>query len=361
VRFLLNIGKASFEACDTLGAQDAERASLLNRMGWSFSIGFPAALGQGAVTPKKAAEMAESWATKLNLFDASESPQAIALLRDALLKVSRADLQRLYDPAAGRAQPGGVPAVKGQRSARDLAEERINEALAKIRQEDISKLDDIQKVWDAIAGSNTQQVVGHAMGEVAEKLARRLPRTSFAMDKMSKLWTLRHVGTLFMDVLVIADGDLRSARRLMFLDTRATIDLYNFLTEHWPADELRSKRSIDLVSRRGGAHFEEKGRWATLAPGDRVTGLTIERFATLFLTDKEAALALAEIVGGYVWRNSPRMGTPAGKEAMRRIDEGLKLVRDGVSAAADVYALFNPVWNVMQSVMAVGELLQGNP
>lgn len=361
VRFLVNVGRASFKASEAVAAEDAERASVLNRLGWSLTLAFPAAQAQGRVAPAKAAEMAELWATKLNLFDSSQSTPTISLISSALLTLNLADLQRLYDPAARLAQPASERAGKTTRSERALAEEKINEALAKISQEDISKLDDIQRVWDAISGSNTQQVVNYALEKTADKLMRRLPKTYFAMDKVSKLWTLRHAGTLFRDVLVIADGDRRSARRLMFLDTRDTIGLYNFLTKHWPAEELRTKRSIKLVSEGGGAHFEEKGGWATPLPGDRITGLTLERFATLFLTDKENALAMAEVVGGYVWRYSPRMGTPAGKEALKRIDEGFKLLRDGVSAGLDVYALFNPVWNVMQTVIAAGELLRGNP
>ncbi len=51
------------------------------------------------------------------------------------------------------------------------------------------------------------------------------------------------------------------------------------------------------------------------------------------------------------------MGTPAGREAVRRINEGIKLLRDVIDLASDIYGIFNPVWETMKSVIALGDIL----
>jgi Domain of unknown function (DUF4157) len=361
--FLFSVGTALLRASEAIPGIDDKRSVLFRRMGWSLTF-LPAIVQQGGgKTPEYVAKVAEIWALELGMFARDQSVGTINALRDAALKLSAEKLQSI-DVSTRKAVPEVKKPVETAPSNREnkrgeILEEQINEALAKIKEEDISKLDKVQEVWESIAGSNTQQVVNFTMGEVAEKLEHHLPRVGGVMGKLSKLWLLRHFVTIFFDLMNISDSDRRSARRMMFLDTEQTIEFYRFLVENLPAEGDEKKRQVKLVTKDGSVRFEERGGTITsLKPTDIVVGLTLRDFGALFLTNKEEAIRLADIVGSYVWKNSPgRMGTPTAKEAMRRIDEGLKLIRHGVELASNIYALYNPVWHVMETVISVGDIL----
>jgi hypothetical protein len=356
--FLYSVGTALLRASEAVPSIDDKRSVLFRRMGWSLTL-LPAIVQQkGDKTPEYVAKVAEIWATELGMFAQDQSAGTINALRDAALKLSAEKMQSI-EASVRKVVPDVKQPVETAPSKREeILNEQINEALAKIKEEDISKLDKVQEVWESIAGSNTQQIVSFSMGKLAEKLEHSLPRVGGVMGKLSKLWLLRHFVTIFFDLMNISDGDRRSARRMMFLDTEETIDLYRFLVENWPAQGDEKKRQVKLVTKGGDARFEESGGTITsLKPTDIVTGLTLRDFAVLFLTNKEEAIRLADVVGGYVWKNSPRMGTPAGREAMRRIDEGIRLIRHGIELASNIYALYNPVWHVIETITAVGNIL----
>lgn len=227
---------------------------------------------------------------------------------------------------------------------------KFDEALAPLIAEDRSKLDTVQEIWNKIATSNTQEITSYVMGKLATP-----------MSQLAMLWTLKHVGTLFLDILDGSDGDRRSARRMMFLEPKKTIDLYNSLTKKWSSSS-EDERKISLVTKGSFTYFETtEGARTEIQSSDIITGLTVEKFRMLFLTNREDAIKLAEVVGGYVWKNSPRIGTPAGREAVRRIkediEEGIKLLKDVINLVSDIYSIFNPVWATMQAVIALGDIL----
>jgi len=331
-------------------------------MGWSLTF-ILSGLAQGDIPRDFLSKTAEIWAIRVKMFDASSSDRTIEILRDAILKLNTQELKSIEAsyPHARRPGPAHEPAGKDKPEKgriSEISEEKIKEALAQLKEEDISKLDKVQEIWDKIADSNTQEVTSYVMDKLAEKLEKRLPRISGSMSKLAKLWILKHVVTLFFDILNVSDGDRRSARRMMFLEPKETIELYNFLTEEWSSSSEGKRRKISPVTERGFTHFETTGGDITeIKSSDIIAGLTIQKFSMLFLTNREDAIKLAEVVGGYVWKNSPRMGTPAGREAVRRINEGIKLLRDVIDLASDIYGIFNPVWETMKSVIALGDIL----
>ena len=75
----------------------------------------------------------------------------------------------------------------------------------------------------------------------------------------------------------------------------------------------------------------------------------------------EDARKLAEVVGGYVWKNASHLWTPARREAVRRIkedfDKDITFLNDAVNLISDIYSTFNPVWAAMQAALAFGDIL----
>ncbi len=360
-KFLMNVSKALAKSSQAVHDKDGEKEDLLRHMGWSLTFMF-AGVVQGDVPRDFVSKVAEIWAIRLNMFSASSSDKTIDTLRDAILKLNTQDLKSIEAsyPSARRPGPSQEPEKKekpekGQIS--EISEEKLREALAQLKEEDISRLDKVQEYWDKIADSNTQEVTSYVMDKVAERLEEHLPRISGSMSKLAKLWILKHVVTLFFDILNVRDGDKKSARRMMFLDPEETIELYNFLTREWPNSSDAKRRKVSVVTEGSSAHFESGEETTEIRGSDIITGLTVQKFSMLFLTNKEEAIKLAEVVGGYVWKNSPRMGTPAGREAVRRINEGIKLMRDVIDLLRNIYGKFNPVWEAMKSVIALGNIL----
>ena len=110
----------------------------------------------------------------------------LSRLNEALAPLIAEDLSRLNEAFT-------------QLKPEDLS--RLNEAFTQLKPEDLSKLDKVQEIWDKIADSNTQEVISYGMEKLAEKLENRLPQISDPMLKLAQLWILKHVVTLFFDIL----------------------------------------------------------------------------------------------------------------------------------------------------------------
>jgi hypothetical protein len=363
-KFLVVVAKALDRSSNDLSDPEAESGDLLNQMRWGLFLAI-SSKQQGNIPEEHITKLAYLWAGHLNQWTTDQDEDTIRKLSDAVIKLSLEEIRNIHKTQLQiiKVAPGSISAnEKSVKPEEKAFEVQLKNTLAQLKEEEIIFLDKFQEHWDAITGSNTQQLINFIVGKAANKIANRLPRLGDRLNRLTKLWVIRHAGTLFLDITRLNMGDELSARRMMFFDTKETIEIYNFLIRHWSQKEVRKKRPVEVIQTGSRIGFQgPEERITKPEMGDRLRGLTLEKFANLYLSDKETAFRVADIVGSYVWENSPRMGTSAGREAVRRIDEGVKLFRDGLSAAYDIYALFNPIWNVIQTVVAVGEIFNGKP
>jgi hypothetical protein len=332
-------------------------------MGWSLSV-LLLQIEQRVISPEIASVMSELWATSTNMFVSDDSVGSTAALAERIVTLSPQSLRNIQDAYVRISPAGSASRASQEKSARErvraaISADEVEAVLARLPEATLTKLERFEEIWEEIADSSTQEVLGHALEKLSHELKSSLPRISRATEAVLKVWMLRDFVTLWMDGLKLND-EKRSGRRMMLLDTEKTIDAYNYLLAEGISASRVKGREIELVTTGHEARLEEESGIAVHArSGDIISGLSLASFATLFLADPARGLEVADLVGDYVWTARRVLPTdPTRLEAIRRIGEAIRAVRHAVEAASDLYAELNPVWDVMKVMERINALLQ---